>query len=232
MYPVMNLGTCFFLLNIYLLLLAVWLSLFCAKESYAWAAEWAKKLEKHLFWNIPIRVFLEAYLAICMSVMIGLSDMDWQGENYNGSVFYSNIFTILLLLLMLAFPGFILGWYLSQVLQLNEPKFSNVYGEAYDGLWISRKHDKRYLAIVYQFWFCMRRLLFAFFCIAAQDEFSVQISFIFVISMVSLAYLVVYKPFEDPLVNRLELINEVTNFVLLYHVYAFSGALADPEHRY
>ena len=41
--------------------------------------------------------------------------MDWEGENYNGSVLYSNIFTILFLLLMLAFPAFILGWYLSQV---------------------------------------------------------------------------------------------------------------------
>ena len=59
-----------------------------------------------------------------------------------------------------------------------------------------------------------------------------QISFIFVISMASLTYLVVLKPFEDPLVNRLEIMNEVTNFILLYHVYAFSGALADPGHRY
>ena len=41
MYPVMNLGTCFFLLNIYLLLIIVWVSLLCMKESYKWAGEWA-----------------------------------------------------------------------------------------------------------------------------------------------------------------------------------------------
>lgn len=50
--------------------------------------------------------------------------------------------------------------------------------------------------------------------------------------MVNLCYLVRYKPFEDKRMVKLEIMNEVTNFILLYHVILFTNFVPDPETRY
>jgi len=50
--------------------------------------------------------------------------------------------------------------------------------------------------------------------------------------MVNLCYLVIHQPFDEAKVNRLEIMNEVTSFFLLYHVMLFSGLEPEPEKRY
>ena len=84
----------------------------------------------------------------------------------------------------------------------------------------------------YPFWFCMRRLLFSLVCILAQNDLWLQMSVAYVVGMVNLAYLIVQRPFDDEKVNNLEIMNEATNFILLYHVVLFSGVVPDSETRY
>ena len=50
--------------------------------------------------------------------------------------------------------------------------------------------------------------------------------------MVNLCYLVVQRPFDDEKVNNLEIMNEVTNFFLIYHVFLFSGLVVESVERY
>ena len=96
MYPVENLGTCFFLFNIYIMQLIIYAICSCFKDKYKLADKWYNKYDKMLFWGGLIRLFFEGYLELCMSVFCGLTDLEWSGVNYNGSVLYCNIFSVIL----------------------------------------------------------------------------------------------------------------------------------------
>ena len=50
--------------------------------------------------------------------------------------------------------------------------------------------------------------------------------------MINLCYLWVVQPFEEIKVTRLEIMNELCNFLLLYHVIMFSGMVPESEDRY
>ena len=50
--------------------------------------------------------------------------------------------------------------------------------------------------------------------------------------MVNICYLIRFKPYENEKLHYLEIINELTYFILLYHVMAFSGLIFDPADRY
>ena len=123
MFPVMNLGTCFFLFNIYLMQLVIWMVCSCFKDSYQLANRWYEKYDKLLFWGGLIRLLFEGYLELCLSVFVGLTDMEWEGEMYNNSVAYCNFFTIFLTFLLLGLPIFIFSWYNYYADKLEEDEF-------------------------------------------------------------------------------------------------------------
>ena len=50
--------------------------------------------------------------------------------------------------------------------------------------------------------------------------------------MVNVCYLCKFQPFEDRKVLKLEVMNELTNLLLLYHVCCFAGLVPDSEDRY
>ena len=54
----------------------------------------------------------------------------------------------------------------------------------------------------------------------------------FAVGLVNLCYLVKFKPFDDERVNKLEVMNECTNFVMLYHVMCFTDFVPEAEDRY
>ena len=77
MYAIENLGTCFMLMNVYIIQCVIWAisGLFkncckCAKNCHA-------KYQKSLFWGSIIRLFFEGYLEICLSVFVSLTDLEW-----------------------------------------------------------------------------------------------------------------------------------------------------------
>ena len=191
MFPVMNLGTCFFLFNIYLMQLLIWMVCSCFKDSYELANRWYEKYDKLLFWGGLIRLLFEGYLELCLSVFVGLTDMEWSGEMYNNSVAYCNFFTIFLTILLLGLPIFIFGWYTYYADKLEEDEFSEKFGDIYDGLVLDKDPEKRIKTMFYPFWFCMRRLLFSLVCILAQNDLWRQMSVAFVVGMVNLAYLII-----------------------------------------
>ena len=52
------------------------------------------------------------------------------------------------------------------------------------------------------------------------------------VSLINLCYLVKYQPFEEKKLLKLEVMNEVTNLILLYQVICFSGLIPEAEDRY
>ena len=75
---------------------------------------------------------------------------------------------------------------------LDDEQFCEKWGDIYDGLVLSKDAEKRRAAIFYPFWFCMRRLIFCFTCIMAQDNLLIQIMLAIFCAIVNLCYLWVY----------------------------------------
>jgi len=123
MYSVENLGTCYFLLNVYLIQLAIWGLAGCFKDRSALIEKYHKKYEKVLFWGTLLRLLFEGYLELCLSVFVSLTDMEWSGENYNSSVLYCNIFTIALSCLLVGMPPFIYIFYTCYAGSMDDEEF-------------------------------------------------------------------------------------------------------------
>lgn len=185
-----------------------------------------------LFWGSLIRLLFEGYLELCLSVLIGLTDIEWSGDNYNTSVLYCNVFTIVLSILLLALPFFIYGFYTVNMDKMEDEEFVERYGDIYDGLILSNEPEKRQAAVFYPFWFCMRRLIFSMVVIFFEEQLWLQLTASFVVGIVNLGYLMAWRPFGSDKINNLEIMNEATCLILLYHVMLFSSYVEDPETRY
>ena len=116
--------------------------------------------------------------------------------------------------------------------EMDEEAFVERYGDIYDDLVLSTSKDKRQAAVFYPFWFCMRRLIFALVCIFFETHLWLQLSAAFVVGLINLGYLMAYRPFGEEKINNLEIMNEATSFILLYHVMLFSNYVEDAETRY
>ena len=190
MYTTMNLGTLFVFLNLYFINLIGMAICFCLKKSNKKAARCYSIYSWVLSLNAIVRLLFEAYFEISISVLIGLSDFEWSGPNFNSTVLYSNLFTIMLLLVLFAFSVLLMAFYLCRASSLDEKKFKAKIGDLYNGLVLSKSVYKRWKAVFYLFFFCIRRLIFAFVCIAAEDDFLFQIYVAIALALVNLSYLV------------------------------------------
>lgn len=166
MYAVENLGTCFFLFNVYLIQCVIYTISLCFKDRSKFALSCYHKYHKALFWGTLIRLLFEGYLELCLSVMVNLTDMTWDRTDY--SVLYSNVFAIIVSVLLLGLPIFIYGFYSCHIKDLEDEDFVERYGDIYDGLVMDKTREKRMAALFYPFWFVMRRLMFAAVVILAE----------------------------------------------------------------
>ena len=97
---------------------------------------------------------------------------------------------------------------------------------------LDKTRGRRFRVLFYPFWFVMRRLVFAFTVTVAQDHLWLQFGFAFIFSMVNLCYVVKFKPFSDITIRWLEILNEGTNLMLLYHTMCFTNLMLDEHDRY
>lgn len=45
-------------------------------------------------------------------------------------------------------------------------------------------------------------------------------------------YLCIWEPFDDPIFNKIELMNEITSIILLYHMFSFTDWVPEASDRY
>lgn len=106
MYPVENLGTCWLLVQLYCLLVVLWLLLKCINHNCSWQSLRLRRVQEKIgqfaFWGAALRFLFQGYLELCLSVFIGWYEFHWSGRNM--SVQYSNIFMIAFTAILLAFP--------------------------------------------------------------------------------------------------------------------------------
>jgi len=73
----------------------------------------------------------------------------------------------------------------------------------------------------FQTWFLLRRLLFALTTIYLASCPFLQVTLLMLQSFLSLCYLIVYQPFDKWILNKVELFNEGTLYMVCYPVLMF-----------
>ena len=78
-YMIENMGSCFFLVQIFLTSLVITFILsimlkYCQIER---VAKFYNKMKESLFWGTPLRFLFESYLELSICVTIGLINLDW-----------------------------------------------------------------------------------------------------------------------------------------------------------
>ena len=97
--------------------------------------------------------------------------------------------------------------------------FDERYGALLDGLF----KDKR-ASIAFYVIFTLRRFIFTILAIFAAEYLFVQIFSLLLTSYIQIVYLLVWRPFEDPFMNKMEIFNETSTILLSYFLFLFSPA--------
>ena len=106
-YLIENMGTCFFMVQIYLLfcLLTLILGLISRYTSIQRTAKHYKGLRQKLFFGVALRFVFEAYLEFGLCITIGILNLDW--DQTNMSINYCSVFTVVFAVIYLIMPLYV-----------------------------------------------------------------------------------------------------------------------------
>ena len=109
-----NMGTCFFMVQIYIFLciatLICYLIIRFTKGCFIQCVQCIyTKLKAILFWPVALRFIYESYLELAICVIVSLLNLEWSRHNF--SIGYSSVLTIFFGLVMLGLPCFTMIFY-------------------------------------------------------------------------------------------------------------------------
>ena len=124
-YLVENMGTCFFVVQIYLssCIIAMLLLLLIRYAKLHKLQNIYESLKKNLFWSTALRFVFESYLELTICVTIGLLNLDWSQSNF--SIVYNTIWTISWAFIVLILPLFSSIFYYCRIDQVEDEKFTD-----------------------------------------------------------------------------------------------------------
>ena len=132
-------------------------------------------------------------------------------------------------LLMPFYTSIFHGWNMDK---MDDENFSEKFGALYSGLNLDEKQDKRKSGLFFPFFFVVRRLLFFVAAIFLQHFLWGQLAIQFLCSTTMIIYLLTWWPFETRLFTKIEVLNEVTSLLLIYHLFMFTDWLPLAQTRY
>ena len=227
-----NMGTCFFMVQIYLtqccFLLILLLLMKCFKIYKV--TNLYEKMKKQLFWSTALRFIFESYLELVICVTIGLLNLSWDKENF--SVQYCTIFTAIFAAAVLILPIFASVFYYCKVDSVEEEIFREKYGTLYEGLQLDMQEGKRKSALIYPFLFILRRLLFMASVIFMADFTWSQIAIQFSSCFTLVIYFGYVWPFESHSLTKIEIFNELASILLCYMMLCFTDWIPTAQMRY
>ena len=133
----------------------------------------------------------------------------------------NSVTTALLAITTILFLPFMAIFYIRRFRQWGDETFEARYGAVFEGLRTDRKSSLGYPLL-----FVLRRILLALVAIVFLEYLFVQIIFLVVFQIAQLAYLLHVVPFEEPVLQRVEIFNEVMILFLSYALICFTGANA------
>lgn len=184
-----------------------------------------EKIKSYLMWNFVIRLIIEGYMELCFSVYFQLKYTKYSFD-YLGSM-TDYIMGCFLAMLIIIAPLFVAIFYYRNFAKFEDEEFVKTYGSVYEGL---KTTDRS--VIVYTIYFMIRRAAFASISVFVYRHVMVQLGLATVITLLSACYLLQFKPFAEPLLNRLEMVNEVTTLFLISVTYTFTDLFKSVKFKY
>lgn len=172
-----------------------------------------------MFWNNWIQFYNESYLflGVCAALNYYYLHFDSYGNTIN-SVCAAIFGTIIII-----FPFFVIVFYNLpknyRKIKNNEAEFIERFGSAIEGLNFLRLGK---YVILYPFLSCLRKLSLIYVVVFMQEKpifslFAINYQAIFMIMLVGYV-----PPFQDNILNRMEMINEVFVLMTNYHLFTFT----------
>ena len=183
------------------------------------------RIKKQLHWNFVIRLVMEAGMEIAFGVYINLTYGKFE-KGYFGAVF-NYLSCIVLGGALLALPIFIIVFYSRNFHRLEEEGFEAKFGSVYEGL---AKRSKAEL--FYPVFFIFKRVSFALSSLLLLHYVVLQLYVMIGITMVACLYVLHYRPFEDPFMNRMEVMNECFTLLLIYLAFCFTPLIQSVRDQY
>jgi len=189
-------------------------------EGYAYRfREW---LKSKFLMNFIIMLILESTLELSFTCMLNYK---YVPELARATTFFQvmdYLITAVVIVLVLGLPFFILIFYCKNFDRLKDEEFEDTWGAVYE----AHEADMR-ASLWFNVIFMIRRILFAVVAIGYQDKLWLQMTVSMIVTLFSGVYLVEIKPFTEPLLDRLEVFNELTSLLLFCVSYTFSEMTDD-----
>jgi len=69
-------------------------------------------------------------------------------------------------------------------------------------------------------------------CLVFYEHVTIQISLMIATTMFAACYLLHYKPFDEPLVNNLEVMNECFTLLMIFFLFCFTSLVPSVQDQY
>ena len=122
------------------------------------------------------------------------------------------------LAVLLALPLLGYAFLLYNHQKLGQHSFEAKYGALYEDVKTNSK-----MTLAYQSQFMVRRVAFSFLATFFVGQSTFQLIFMILSMLMVCSYILHFRPLESERSNRLEVVNELTGALLLYHVVSFSA---------
>ena len=217
---IINLGTLFLTLVIIATIPFFLCCTYPCKKRSEWFSKKHVSVSKSMQGNTFIRFLLEGCLDISICAYLQLfTSHEGEERLMWGTAFdiINNLSCIILATAVAIFPVFILVFYCYKFEKWESEEFSEKYGAVFEGL----RKDSR-ASLLYPIFFILRRFILVIVATVTQKNIFVQVLSMQVLSFLQISYLVRYRPFEEPLLQKLEIFNEVTTILLVDLLTIFS----------
>ena len=129
--------------------------------------------------------------------------------------------------LLISLPIFSYNYLKKNRENLAKDDFKKPFGTLYMGL-----KENRPSAYMLNSLFCARRLILAFTTIYFNTFLTTNIYITFFGSLAMIKFYFDYTPYESPLLNRFEKVNEIFTLFISYYLFIFTEFVPDVEVRY
>ena len=144
-------GQSLLMLTAYCVLFIVyWLTICCSKSL-------KKRLAMHLFWNGPIRLFMEVYLETALLSVLNLKNLTWSTDS--ALVISSNVLAIILMVFILTVPVFLISFKCKRKQVWHHYWFKERYGTLMKDMKLESSDDLRWSYILVPLMFFARRIV-------------------------------------------------------------------------
>eukprot|EP00347_Sterkiella_histriomuscorum_P019592 403341040 len=195
--------------------------------------QWAKKnakvkkvydfLANRLLYNMPLRMFLEGFMAFFINSTLNMYYLDWSSNSSR----FSSAFAVMLVFSSMTFPFVILFLLFRNQKKLEQIETKNSYGALYAELKTYHK-----IPLLFNVFYVGRRIIFAGVALICINIPFVQIQTLILSSMVVITYLGASKPFENMFNTKLEIFNEICILGAAYHLITLTDYQPDPDMQY